>query len=259
MQPQKMKLKFLGTGTSQGVPVIGCHCAVCTSGDRKDKRLRSSALITTDAGKKILIDCGPDFRMQMLEQHEEEIDAVLITHEHNDHVIGLDDLRPLIFKNQQAIPIYSMKRVATEIVARFPYAFADEKYPGAPSFELHEIDEVFPLLDVEIRPIHVMHFHLPILGYQIKSLAYITDASSIPDEEKEKLYGLDYLILNCIRKENPHPAHFILPQILELNRELQPKHLYLTHISHHLGVHAETEKELPANVHLAYDGLEIGF
>ncbi len=255
-----MKLKFLGTGTSQGIPVIGCNCAVCTSLDSKNRRFRSSVLITTDKNKKILIDCGPDFRMQMLENHENQIDAVLITHEHNDHVIGLDDMRPLIFKNKKEIQIFCNKRVGDEIVARFPYAFAKIKYPGAPSFELHIIEnKEFTLFQTKITPIEVLHGEIPIFGFKFKKLAYITDASLISTQEKEKLKNLDYLILNCIRKENPHPAHFILPQILELNKELQPKQLLLTHISHHLGLHEDTENELPENVQLAFDRLEIAF
>ena len=254
-----MKLKFLGTGTSQGIPVIGCHCEVCSSADARDKRFRASAMITTKSEKKILIDCGPDFRMQMLNNKEDQVDAVLLTHEHNDHVIGLDDLRPLIFKNKKDMAIYSNKRVGAEVKQRFPYAFADEKYPGAPSFELHEITGDFALFDANIIPVEVMHYKIPILGFKFKNLAYITDASLISEIEKEKLKNLDYLILNCIRKEIPHPAHFILPQVLELFKELQPKKLFLTHISHHLGLHSETEMELPENVHLAYDGLELEF
>lgn len=254
-----MKLKFLGSGTSQGVPVIGCHCEVCNSNDPKDKRFRSSALVTTDSGAKILIDCGPDFRMQMLNNNEDHIDAVLLTHEHNDHVIGLDDLRPLIFKNKKEMPLYCAERVGDEVRKRFSYAFADEKYPGAPSFQLCKIEQEFNLFDAEVVPIEVTHLTIPIFGFKFKKLAYITDASFISESEKEKLKNLDYLILNCIRKEVLHPAHFILPQVLELYEELKPKNLYLTHISHHLGLHAETENVLPENVHLAYDGLELQF
>ena len=254
-----MKLKFLGSGTSQGVPVIACHCEVCTSLNPKDKRFRSSALVTTDSGKKILIDCGPDFRMQMLDNREEQVDAVLLTHEHNDHVIGLDDLRPLIFKNRKNIDLYCQKRVGDEVRSRFPYAFSNVKYPGAPSFDLHEIDDTFSIFGTEIIPVEVMHSKIKILGFKFKKLAYITDASFISDQEKEKLQDLDYLILNCIRREGLHPAHFILPQALELFEELQPKKLYLTHISHHLGLHDVLEQELPDNVHLAYDGLELQF
>lgn len=254
-----MKLKFLGTGTSQGIPVIGCHCEVCISTDPKDNRLRSSALVSTDSGKKILIDCGPDFRIQMLNNSEDFVDAVLLTHEHNDHVIGLDDLRPVIFRSKKNMNLYCNKRVGAEVRMRFPYAFADIKYPGAPSFDLHEIDGDFSLFDTEIIPVEVMHHHISILGFKFKKLAYITDASSISEIEKEKLKDLDHLILNCIRKEELHPAHFILPQVLQLFEELQPKKMYLTHISHYLGLHETTETELPENVHLAYDGLEIEF
>ncbi|MDN3605716.1 MBL fold metallo-hydrolase [Kaistella yonginensis] len=254
-----MKLKFLGSGTSQGIPVIACHCEVCNSLNPKDRRFRSSALITTAAADKILIDCGPDFRLQMLENKEEQIDAVLLTHEHNDHVIGLDDLRPLIFKRKKNIDLYCQKRVADEIRLRFPYVFADMKYPGAPAFNLHEINQNFTILGTEIIPIEVIHGTIPIFGFKLKKLAYITDASFISTTEKNKLKGLDYLILNCIRKEGLHSSHFILPQVLELFEELKPKKLYLTHISHHFGLYDEIERELPENVHLAYDGLELQF
>lgn len=254
-----MKLKFLGSGTSQGIPVIGCHCEVCTSLNSKDRRFRSSALLTTDFGKKILIDCGPDFRMQMLENTENTVDAVLITHEHNDHVIGLDDMRPLIFKSKKEMSLYCAKRVGVELKIRFPYAFAEIKYPGAPSFEIHEIEKPFQLFDAEVIPVEVMHYKMPIFGFKFKNLVYITDASYIAETEKEKLKNIDYLILNCIRKEEPHPAHFILPQVLELFEELKPKKMFLTHISHHLGLHDITENNLPENVHLAYDSLELEF
>lgn len=255
-----MKLKFLGTGTSQGVPVIGCTCKVCTSENYKDKRFRASVMVTTDAGKKILIDCGPDFRQQMLINQENHIDITLITHEHNDHVIGLDDMRPLIFKTRKNMPIYCYERVGLEIINRFPYAFADIKYPGAPAFDLHIIEnKTFSVFDAQIIPIEVDHHKIKIFGYKFKNLAYITDASFISEEEKQKLKNLDVLILNCIRKEDPHPAHFILPDVIKLFEELQPKKLYLTHISHHFGVHEIEEKQLPEGIHLAYDGLELKF
>lgn len=254
-----MKLKFLGTGTSQGVPVIGSDHPVCLSKNPKDRRLRTSALITTDTQKKILIDCGPDFRQQMLHNEETNIDAVLITHEHNDHIIGLDDLRPLIFKNGKDMPIYCLKRVSEEIQQRFAYAFAEKKYPGAPAFEMKIIEKEFSLYDTKVVPIDIMHGDLPILGYKFKNLAYITDANFITDEEKKKLMNLDFLIINCLRKEKPHHSHYILPDILELAEELQPKQMYLTHISHHLGFYDEVEKELPQGISLAYDGLELEF
>lgn len=255
-----MKLKFLGTGTSQGVPVIGCTCEVCTSQNPKDTRFRASAMITTDENRKILIDCGPDFRQQMLINKENHIDITLLTHEHNDHVIGLDDMRPLIFKSGKNMPIYCLSRVGQEVKNRFPYAFADIRYPGAPAFDLHEINhEKFTVLDTEITPIEVTHYKISILGYKFKKLAYITDANFISDSEKEKLKNLDVLILNCIRKFDPHPAHFVLADVINLYNELKPEKLFLTHISHHFGLHDIEDKLLPDGMHLAYDGLEINF
>ena len=255
-----MKLKFLGTGTSQGIPVIGSTHPVCLSTNPKDKRLRSSVMITDDEGKKILIDCGPDFRQQMLTNQESNVDALLITHEHNDHIIGLDDLRPIIFQKRKDISIYCLSRVGKEIQNRFPYAFTEDKYPGAPSFEITEIgNEPFIIENTEITPIQVIHYKLPILGYKFKNLAYITDASFISEEEQEKLKNLDVLIINCLRKDEPHVAHYILPEILELVEKLQPKTTYLTHISNRFGFHDEIESMTPENVHPAYDGLEIAF
>ncbi len=255
-----MKLKFLGTGTSQGIPVIGSTDPVCLSKNPKDKRLRSSALLTTSHEKKILIDCGPDFRQQMLANNESDIQAVLLTHEHNDHIIGLDDLRPLIFKNRANMPIYCNERVSREISSRFPYAFVDHKYPGAPAFDIHLVDEKpFEVEGIEITPIQIEHGELPILGFKIKNLVYITDASNIPEVEKEKLKNLDFLIINCLRKAPSHHSHYILPEVLDLIEELKPQKTYLTHISHHLGFHDEVEAELPQQVHLAYDGLELEF
>lgn len=254
-----MKLKFLGTGTSQGVPPIDCSHPVCLSNDMKDKRLRTSALITTDNEKKILIDCGPDFRQQMLNHNEKDIHAVLITHEHNDHIIGLDDLRPLIFKNGKNMPLYCKERVANEIKNRFPYAFSDIRYPGAPSFELNIIDDTFELFNEMIMPIDIWHSSIQIFGYKIRNLAYITDGSSIENLIKDKLKNLDYLIINCLRKEKKHHSHFILPDVISLVEELCPTKTYLTHMSHLVGFHSELEKELPPNIVPAYDGLEIEF
>lgn len=255
-----MKLKFLGTGTSQGIPVIGSTHPVCLSTNPKDKRLRSSVMITDDEGKKILIDCGPDFRQQMLTNQESNVDALLITHEHNDHIIGLDDLRPIIFQKRKDISIYCLSRVGKEIQNRFPYAFTEDKYPGAPSFEITEIgNEPFIIENTEITPIQVIHYKLPILGYKFKNLAYITDASFISEEEQEKLKNLDVLIINCLRKDEPHVAHYILPEILELVEKLQPKTTYLTHISNRFGFHDEIEAMTPINIHPAHDGLEIEF
>lgn len=255
-----MKLKFLGTGTSQGVPVIGCKCKVCTSTNFKDKRFRTSALITSDFGKKILIDCGPDFRQQMLNNNESDVDAVLLTHEHTDHVIGLDDLRPIIFRNKKEMPIYALPRVSSKIKNIFYYAFAEIKYPGAPSFEMHEIsDEKFTLENIEITPISFLHYKLPVLGYKIKNLCYLTDASFIPETSLESMKNLDVLIINCLRKSPTHISHFVLPEIFELNKILKPKKIYLLHISHEFGLHDEVQNDLPENMFLAWDSLEINF
>ncbi|WP_312323825.1 MBL fold metallo-hydrolase [Soonwooa sp.] len=254
-----MRLKFLGTGTSQGIPIIGSHHPVCLSTNPNDKRLRASVIITLDNDKKILIDCGPDFRQQMLANHEEQVDAVLITHEHNDHIIGLDDLRPLIFKNKMEMPLYCQERVGKEIKFRFPYAFAEEKYPGSPSFIIERATEHFEVFGEAITSIDVMHSALPILGYKLRNMAYVTDASHISDIEKEKLKNLDFFIINCLRKEQPHHSHFILPEVLELVKELNPKMTYLTHISHLLGFHDDLVAELPSHIQPAYDGLEIEF
>lgn len=254
-----MQLTFLGTGTSQGVPVIGCTCQVCASSSDKDKRLRASVMIATDNGEKILIDCGPDFRQQMLRQGENRVDAVFLTHEHNDHVIGMDDLRPVIFRAGKAARVYAHPRVLEEVRNRFPYAFSDKKYPGVPSFELVPIVGAFSLFGENIIPIEVLHFQLPVLGFRMRNLAYITDASFISEEEKEKLKGLEVLIINCLRKEKSHIAHFILPQVLALYQELQPKKMYLTHMSHDFGNYDIENQNLAPNVEMAYDGLVIDF
>lgn len=256
-----MKLKFLGTGTSQGVPVIGCKCPVCTSNYLRDSRFRTSALITTDDKQKLLIDCGPDFRQQMLNNDENKVDAILITHEHTDHVIGLDDIRPILFLHKMSqMPIYCQERVGDELKKRFEYAFAEVKYPGAPSFELRTISsEDFYIKDTLIKPIKVIHGKLRILGYKFKNLAYITDANFIDEKEKEKLKNLDVLILNCLRKTRTHHSHFVLDDILPLNEELKPKRMYLTHISHEFGLQEIEEPLLPENIKMAYDGLEINF
>ncbi len=254
-----MILNFLGTGTSQGVPVIGCHCPVCRSDDPRDHRLRSSVLLTTDDQKNLLIDCGPDFRLQMLRAAADDLEAALITHEHNDHIIGLDDMRPLIFRKGKNIDIYAKERVANEIRERFPYAFATVRYPGAPSFDLHHIDGPLEIAGVKIQPLEVMHGNLPILGFRIRNLAYVTDASYISPQENEKMQNLEYLILNCIRKDDLHPSHYILPQAIELFEELRPRKMLLTHISHHMGLFQETSAELPEGIELAYDGLQLDF
>lgn len=250
------KLIFLGTGTSQGVPVIGSNHPVCLSENEKDKRFRSSVIFQLD-NINILIDCGPDFRIQMLQSKISEIEAILFTHEHNDHVLGLDDIRPIVFRQKREMPIYAQKRVLDEIKKRFPYVFETIKYFGVPGVQTNEISDSFFIKDIKINPIQIMHGKLPILGFKIFDTAYITDANFIDPLEKEKLKNLDILVLNALRKEPEHYSHFTLHQALEIIDELKPKKAYLTHISHHMGFHDEVQKELPENVFLAYDGLEI--
>jgi len=252
-----LKVKFLGTGTSQGVPVIACTCKVCLSANKKDKRLRTSALLSFDR-KHIVIDAGPDFRQQMLRAQIEDIEAVLITHEHNDHIIGLDDVRPFNFKHEKNIPIYSNQRVLTELEDRFPYIFHKEPYPGAPRLDLNLInkDETFHVSDIPIQPVEVMHGKLSVLGFRIHDFCYITDAKTITTSEKKKLKNLDVLILNALHHEEHH-SHLNLSGALALINEVKPHRAYLTHISHRMGLHNEIQKQLPDNVFLAYDGLEI--
>lgn len=250
---------FLGTGTSQGVPVIACECNVCQSSNQKDKRLRTSFLISID-DKNIVIDTGPDFRQQMLANEVKMVDAVLFTHEHKDHVAGLDDIRSYNFKSNRDMDVYASLRVQEALRREFSYIFADYKYPGVPQVKLHEIgDEAFILFESEkVTPINVMHYKLPVKGFRIGGLTYITDANFISDEEKEKIKGSKVLVLNALRREH-HISHFTLSEALELIEELKPEKAYLTHISHLLGLHSEVQKELPENVDLAFDGLKIEF
>lgn len=254
---QKSNITFLGTGTSQGIPVIGSNDPVCKSMDTKDKRLRTSALIHYK-GVDILIDCGPDFRQQMLRENKSNVDVVLITHEHTDHTGGLDDLRPINFLKGQDIPIYGKERVLEDIKRRYAYAFAEEKYPGAPGFELHSVQDIITLPNVSILPINVLHGKLPILGFKIGGLSYITDASYVSEEEIEKIKHTDILVINSLRKD-AHASHFNLTQALEFIDKVKPQKAYLTHISYQLGFHEEIEKMLPPNVFPAYDGLKVEF
>ncbi|TDM00624.1 MAG: MBL fold metallo-hydrolase [Flavobacteriaceae bacterium] len=253
------KLIFLGTGTSQGIPVIGSNHPVCLSTDPKDKRLRSSVLIQTIGSKNILVDCGPDFRTQMLRQKVDHLEAILFTHSHNDHMIGLDDIRPLVFRAQKDMPIYGLKDTLDQIRLRFPYVYSQEKYPGVPGVVEHPIQagQEFQVEDMQIRAISVMHGNLPILGYKFGSLAYLTDVKTLP--EVDSLKGLDVLVISCLRLSNPHHSHLILSEALEWIEKINPQKTYLTHISHHMGFHAEVQNILPPNVLLAYDGLEISF
>ncbi len=253
------KITFFGTGTSQGVPVIGSLHPVCVSNDFKDKRLRSSIYVEI-FGKCILIDCGPDFRQQMLVNEKSRVDAILLTHEHNDHVLGLDDVRPINFASNKNMKLYGLLRVLNEVKMRFPYAFSEEKYPGIPAFDLYEVgNQNFFIDEIEIIPIEISHGLLSILGFRILNIAYITDASYIDKSQVDKLMNLDVLIINSLRKENPHKAHFILPETLKMIEKINPKKAYITHISHLMGFHEVVQKELPENIFLAYDGLEVEF
>lgn len=251
-----MKITFLGTGTSQGIPVVSSNHPVCLSTDKKDKRLRVSILIEWD-GFAFVIDCGPDFRYQMLRANVQKIDGVLFTHEHADHTAGMDDLRPFSFQ-LGAVPIYAQKRVLENLSYRFDYIFNDEnKYPGAPSVQQNLLyNKPFYLKNLEIIPIEVQHGELTIFGYKFNNIAYLTDVKTISFVEKEKLKNLDILIVNAIRHK-AHHSHLNLEEALALVKELKPKKTYFTHISHHLGFHAEVENSLPKNVFIAYDELEI--
>jgi phosphoribosyl 1,2-cyclic phosphate phosphodiesterase len=252
-----MKITFFGTGTSQGVPVIGCKCVACTSIDSKDKRLRTSALIEV-CGKKILIDAGPDFRQQLLRAGISSLDAILLTHEHKDHTGGLDDVRALNYISGKPVEIYAENRVLRSIRSEYPYAFADNPYPGVPEMNLNAIDEDTPFMieDIEIVPVRVLHHKLPVLGFRIADLVYITDANRIDSAGMEKIHGCKVLVINALRKEQ-HLSHFTLSQALEVARASEAGQTYLTHISHQMGLHEELIKELPDSVRPAYDCLTL--
>lgn len=251
-----MKITFLGTGTSQGVPIIACQCEVCKSTDSRDKRLRSSIMIENE-GQTFVIDTGPDFREQMLREDVRSIDAVIYTHEHRDHVAGLDDIRGFNFVLNRAIDVYADQNVEDAIRKIYPYIFSENKYPGIPEINLHQMTgEPFTIGKTKFVPVKVMHYKLPIWGYRIGGFTYITDASSIPEEEKEKIRGSRVLVLNALRREK-HISHFTLEEAINMASELGVKEVYLTHISHQLGKHADVEKELPKGIHLAYDRLAL--
>jgi phosphoribosyl 1,2-cyclic phosphate phosphodiesterase len=251
-----LKVTFLGTGTSQGVPVIACDCPVCLSEDIKDKRLRTSAHIEV-GGLSLVIDSGPDFRQQMLSYDVKQVDAILFTHCHKDHTAGLDDVRAYNYIQKTAMPVYADVLTQQSLKQEFSYIFSKEQYPGIPQVMLKTItDHPFTIADIEIIPIPVLHLKLPVYGFRIGDFAYVTDANYIPPASMEKLKGLKVLVLNALRKEE-HISHFNLKQAIEVVQNLQPQKAYFTHISHLLGKHADVSYELPPNIELAYDGLSI--
>ena len=251
-----MKITFLGTGTSQGVPVIACPCAVCTSRDSKDKRLRSSILITHQH-KNYIIDTGPDFREQMLRANVLTLQAIIYTHQHRDHVAGMDDIRAYNFFEDRAIDVYATDVVQEELRRTFYYAFEEKRYPGTPEAILHTITNTPFVVDgLTFIPVLVYHHKMPVYGYRIGNFAYITDASRIEDDELQKIKGVDTLVINALRREK-HIAHFTLEEALHMIERINPERAYLTHVSHQLGRYNDVSLELPPHVHLAYDGLEI--
>jgi phosphoribosyl 1,2-cyclic phosphate phosphodiesterase len=252
-----LKITFLGTGTSQGVPVIACKCGTCRSNDMRDKRLRTSALIEIN-GKNILIDAGPDFRQQLLRENITQLDAILISHEHKDHIGGLDDVRAINYVTGKAIDIYAERRTLNAIESDFAYAFSEERYPGVPEMNLHEINgNTFIVAEnIEVIPIRVMHLHLPIYGFRIENLTYITDANSISNSEIEKIKGSQALVLNALRKKK-HLSHYSLCEAIDLANNINIPQVYFTHISHQMGRHDVESKLLPLGMHFAYDGLSI--
>lgn len=254
---QMTTLTFLGTGTSQGVPVIGCDCKVCTSHDPRDRRLRTSALVEC-RGVRLQIDAGPDFRYQMLREGIARIDAILLTHEHKDHTGGLDDVRPFNYFSRKPMEIYAAPRVLERIRRDFDYAFADDPYPGVPEINLHPVEaaEPFSVQGVEVVPVQGSHYTFPVLGYRIGGLAYLTDFKEIAPAEAEKLRGVDTLVVNALRREL-HYSHFNLDEAVALSRAVGARRTYLTHVSHQMGLCADVERLLPEGVMLAFDGMKI--
>jgi phosphoribosyl 1,2-cyclic phosphate phosphodiesterase len=251
-----VKLTFLGTGTSQGVPVVACRCPVCLSANTRDKRLRASVMIET-RNQCLVIDAGPDFRQQMLLHEVRHLNGILITHEHVDHIFGLDDIRAFNWVQKQATDIYAEERVQTAIRRIFDYAFSTYKYPGIPQMHLHLIEnKSFLINDLEVIPIRGLHYKLPVFGFRFGKLAYVTDVNYLEDTEMDKLRGLDVLILNALRKEE-HISHYSLSQALEVIAEVKPGKAYLTHLSHQMGFYDEVQAELPENVFLSFDGLVV--
>lgn len=251
-----MKITFLGTGTSQGVPVITCNCEVCRSDDPKDNRLRVSMLLET-GDKTIVIDSGPDFRYQMLRAKVKDLDAIVYTHEHKDHVAGLDDIRPFNYLLQKNIDIYATERVQDALKREFSYIFAAKVYPGTPKINMHTIsNENFNIGKTQLIPLDIMHYKLPILGYRIGDFTYITDAKTIPQHSIDKIRGTKVLVVNALQREE-HISHFTFEEAIAFANDIGAEMTYFTHISHNLGKHEDVQRELPSNIRLAYDGLKI--
>ena len=251
-----MKITFLGTGTSQGIPVIACDCRVCTSADHRDKRLRVSVLLEVD-GKVIVIDSGPDFRYQMLRAGVRHLDAIVFTHEHKDHVAGMDDVRAFNYRQQKEIDVYAHPRVQEALKREFSYIFSAIKYPGVPRINMHTITEKpFSVSGVQFIPIEVMHFQLPVFGFRIDDFTYITDAKTISEKEKEKIKGSKILVINALQLDK-HISHLTLTEAIDLAQEIGADQTYFTHMSHRLGKHDEISTQLPPGVFLAYDGLAL--
>lgn len=251
-----MKVTFLGTGTSQGVPVIACHCAVCQSVDLKDKRLRTSIMITSET-TQVVIDSGPDFRQQMLTHQVQTLDAIVFTHEHKDHIAGMDDVRAFNYSSGNPMKIFCTQSVESALRREFAYVFENPHYPGVPKIDIQSIEEKdFQVGDIVLLPLPVMHLKMPVLGFRIGNFSYVTDANFISDSTKEKIRGSEILVINALRQE-AHPSHFTLAEAIELVEELQIPQVYLTHISHQLGKHEEVSASLPAHIQIAYDGLNI--
>jgi phosphoribosyl 1,2-cyclic phosphate phosphodiesterase len=258
MQCPPLKITFLGTGTSSGVPMIGCTCEVCTSSNKKDKRLRSSILVESET-TVIVVDTTPDFRYQMLRAYVKKLDAVLFTHPHKDHVAGLDDIRAYNYFQKKAMDVYSNSLTEETIKREFAYAFSDKKYPGLPEFNLITIDEnPFYIGDIPVIPVLVWHLKMPVLGFRFGKFTYITDANRIDAEEKEKIKGSEVMVLNALRNEK-HISHYTLEEAVAMVQELGVPTAYFTHISHQLGRHDDVNAGLPKGIELAWDGLEIYF
>jgi len=251
-----LKITFLGTGTSSGVPMIACDCVVCTSTDKKDKRLRPSIMVQSEK-TSIVVDTTPDFRYQMLREKVKNVDAILFTHPHKDHIAGLDDVRAFNFFNKRKMDVYANSLTEEALKREFGYAFADKKYPGVPDIDLNTITlDPFSIGDIPIIPVQVWHLKMPVLGFRFGKFTYVTDANRIDDEEKEKIRGSEIFVVNVLRKQS-HLSHFSLAEAIDLVHELKVPRSYFTHISHQLGLHQDIETELPDNIHLAYDGLVI--